>query len=169
MGMETVLLKWVSIHDYLLRVYDVSGKHRGSIYSRGTGDKWVAYLVDVIDGGLKNLGAYSDGFEARLVVEAAIKGERPAEPRVNEAALFDELKEIAKHICDFAYENKTAAGYFFDVVAKDGGVFRVDVSMIRHDAYDDKPIVVLEPKPKDHHLDSCHKLRREGRGEAGRR
>jgi predicted RNA-binding Zn-ribbon protein involved in translation (DUF1610 family) len=79
-----------------------------------------------------------------------------AEPHINEASLFDELKSIAKAICDFAYENKTAQAVVFDVVAKDGGLFRVSVNLLRHDVYPHKPIVVLEPKPKDHHLDSCH-------------
>jgi len=75
---------------------------------------------------------------------------RPAEPRVNEASLFDELKELAKAICNFAYENKFAEGLFFDVVAKDGGLFRVSVNLLRHDAYSDrKPIVVLEPRKPD--------------------
>ncbi len=73
------------------------------------------------------------------------------EPLVNEASLFDELKSIAKAICDFAYENKRHTGLFFDVVAKDGGVFRVDLSIIRLDAFPRKPLVVLEPKNKGVH------------------
>jgi hypothetical protein len=77
-------------------------------------------------------------------------------PEYNEASLFDELKSIAKTICDFAYENKKHAGFFFDVVAKDGGIFRVNFSLLRHDAFPRPPLVVLEPRSKDHHLDSCH-------------
>ncbi len=90
-------------------------------------------------------------FVAAMKLAAAKTDQRP-----NEASLFDELKGIAKAICDFAYENKKHAGLFFDVLAKDGGVFRVNFSIIRHDAFQRPPLLVLEPKAKDHHLDSCH-------------
>jgi hypothetical protein len=143
---------WIKHSEYTYRLYDADRQHEhvGSIYRQTPlyeAAHWNAYVRE--GAGLRNVGVYSDGFEARLVVEAAIREPKQPEPRVNEASLFVALKELAKTICDFAYENRTDQAVFFDVVAKDGGLFRVSVNLLRHDAYSDrKPIVVLEPKPK---------------------